>query len=649
MTAPLPIEEVVDRCIEEIRRGRASVEECLLRYPEHRRALEPLLRAGAAMSALPRGEQATAPDPQQRLAFMAALRETPQQRGHRRLPSLGPLFGAGAFRVVGPAFALAALAIVLVLGGGGTPATASTLTVFDGEVQRLDGVEWQPMRDGDELGAGVRMRTGATGYALITFPDGSTVTLDPLTELTIETLAVAPRRVEVRQQSGRLWHDIVHDETEGARFVVLTPDARVEVLGTVFETTVNASTGQTDVATVDGEVRVVAGTSAVPVGRGETLRTRKSTIEAVSTAPLLDSALTVSGPFAAAIMAADGRGAGGRVDGVVFRQLRGVTTSREDGVQRFDLQDIDTGEFTLVLQRYGDGDGQIVLDAPGGQQRFTLDAGTRTARLPLRLGIVEGLPSLIATALQSTGDATASTARVAKSDLTKSAVDLAAQGKDATAAAARAVATKTPTPKPTAKTVEQKPPTPSATERVTDRTATPVRTPSVTPTRAISPASATPALTSPTSDAAVVAYTQRLRAAIASGKLDTIRAALSEALAGDNATLKRGRVAVIAAALENETNAQRIGTLFVSGENGALRDSLRAALSENGGEGRARFDAAIVGADARRLKQTSEQRTPTPTVIPTRTATATPTATATATSSAIIRPTATPSITPPTR
>lgn len=636
MTAPLPIDQIVDRCIEEIRGGRATVEECLLRYPEHRHELEPLLHAAAVMSVLPRGEQVTL-DPQRRLAFMAALGETPQQRRRRRwLPARRVLFGTGAFRIIGPAFALAALAIALVLGGGGTPATASTLTVFDGEVHRLDGVEWKSMRDGDELEAGVRMRTGAAGYALITFPDGSTVALDPLTELTIETLAVAPRRVEVRQQSGRLWHDIVHDETEGARFVVLTPDARVEVLGTVFETTVDAITGQTDVATVDGEVRVVAGQQAVPVGRGEALRARKSNIEAVSVAPFLDSALTVRGPFAAAIMAADGRGTGVRSDGVVFRQLRGVTTAREGGVQHFDLQDIDTGEFTLVLQRYADGAGEIVLDTPGGQQRFALDNGMRTVRLPLRLVSVEGVPSLVATGLQS-ADAAAPTARVTKSDRTKDAIELASEGKDTTAAA-RATVTRTPTPKATEKTEDRK--TPGATGRVEDRTATATRTPSTAPTRPASAATAT--RTATTVEPAVVAYTQRLRAAIASGKLDTTRAALSEAIAGDNAGLKRARVAVIAAALKNETNAQRIGTLFVAGQNAALRDSLRTALSEVDGDAREQFDEAIGKADERRLKQLSERRTPT--VTPSRTATTTPTVTAT--SSAIIRPTATATLLP---
>ena len=650
MTASLPLDEILDRCIDEIRRNRATVEECLLRYPEHRRELEPLLRTAAAMSTLPRGEQIATPQPVQRASFMAALSETAQQRRRRRVPALSALFGAGAFRIVGPAFALAALAIALVLGGGGTPAVASTLTVFDGEVQRLDGVDWKTMQDGDELEAGVRMRTSDAGYAMITFPDGSTVALEPSTELTIETLAVAPRRVEVRQLSGRLWHDIVHDETEGSRFVVLTPDARVEVLGTVFQTAVDANTGQTDVATVDGEVRVVAGEQAVPVGRGETLRARKATIEEISTAPLLDSALTVSGPFAAAIVASDGRGTGVRVDGVVFRQLRGITTSSTGNTQRFDLQDIDAGAYTLTLQRYGDGVGVIVLDTPSGVQRFEVDTNTRAVRLPLRLEVRSGLPVLVAGAPQTANDTPVAAVRVAESERTKAAVDLPAQAREreqGTTTAARATTTKTPTGQATAKASGQKTPTQKATERANDRTptSTPTRTPSATPTRAATPALAA----TPATDPAVIAYAQRLRNAVASGNADDIRAALSEALAGDNASLKRVRVAVIATALENETTAQRITNLFAAGQNAGLRDALRAALSANGGDGRARFDAAIVIADARRIKQTTVQKTPTPsptgTVLPIRTASPALTPTSTPTSAPTERPTASPTAT----
>lgn len=657
MTTRLPIEEIVDRCIGDIRAGRMTVEECLLRYPHDRVALEPVLRAAAVMSTLPRGEQTAMPDPHARAAFMVALRETPQQRRRRFRVPLVAMFGPGAFRVVGPAFALAALAVALVLGGGATPAAASTLTIFDGEVQRLDGVEWRSMNDGAGVEAGVRVRTSSAGHALITFPDGSTVALDPQTELTIETLAMSPRRIEVRQQSGRLWHDIVHDETDGSRFVVLTPDVRIEVLGTVFETSVDAVTGQTDVATVDGEVRVVAGEQAVPVGRGETLRAHKSTLEEVAAGPLLDGAVTVSGPFAAAVMSSDGRGTGVRVDGVVFRQLRGITTTSGDGVQRFDLRAVEAGDYVLIVQRYGDGAGEIVLDTPGGQQRFAVEADTSVARLPLRLDLKAGLPSLVGVTLQTGENTPAAAARVAASERTKAAVELATQAQERSAARAE---TKAPT----------KTPTPKATERARTATVTPTRT--LTPTLTLTPTRT--AVATPVLDGAVAAYTRQLRAAIASGRSDEVRAVLTEAMSGENAALRRARVNVIAVALENETNAQRIASLFVNGQNSGLRDALSAALSADGGSGRARLDAAIVIADARRLSQLIKPRIPTatatatatpsptgivlpiqtttptatPTASPTVAPTAAPTASPTSTATPTVSPTATPTVTAPT-
>ncbi len=670
MTAPrTPVELIIDRCIEDLRAGRVTVEECLLRFPQDREVLEPALRAAAAMSQLPRLEQARTPDPARRAAFMAALRDTPQQRRRRiRVPSLATLLSAGAFRVVGPAFALAAVAVAVVLGGGGTPATASTLTVFVGEVQRLDGVEWRTLRDGSALEAGVRMRTAAGSHAVITFPDGSTVALDPQTEVLIETLAMSPRRIEVRQQSGRLWHDIVHDETDGSRFVVLTPDARIEVLGTVFETSVDAVTGKTDVATVEGEVRVVAGEQAVPVGRGETLRARKETIEDVATAPLLDSALTISGPFASAMLTPDGRGTGVRIDGVVFRQLRGITTALSPGVQRFDLQSVDPGEYVLFVQRYGDGAGEIVIDMPEGQQRFVIEAGVALARLPLRIDVAGGIPLLVATSLEITGAAPAPVVRVAESERTKAAIDLVVQARekrreqdrdderDTVRAAVTRTATKTPAARATTATPERKAPTPRATERTATATSTPIATRAAT-TRTASPTPTpqTRSTVTAQADAEVnAAYTRRLRAAVTSGDLEAIRQALEEAVGGESLTLRRARVSAIVTALENQTSAQRIALLFVDGKNGRLRDDLREALSAHSDSGRARLDAAIVIAEARRLEQLSKQKIPTPTptpaktVVPVNQATTTPSPTATPTQSApsTSTPTPTPSTTP---
>ncbi len=61
------IEAILDQCLEDIRQRRASIVDCLARYPEHAKELEPLLHAALAL------EQAA--DVQPTPEFKHALRE----------------------------------------------------------------------------------------------------------------------------------------------------------------------------------------------------------------------------------------------------------------------------------------------------------------------------------------------------------------------------------------------------------------------------------------------------------------------------------------------------------------------------------------------------------------------------------------------
>ena len=72
----LSLEEVVDLCLDDLVMDRASIEDCLGRYPAHRTALEPILRMAMAVGELPVAQVEA--EPGHRDAFMAALRETPQ-------------------------------------------------------------------------------------------------------------------------------------------------------------------------------------------------------------------------------------------------------------------------------------------------------------------------------------------------------------------------------------------------------------------------------------------------------------------------------------------------------------------------------------------------------------------------------------------
>ncbi len=63
----MTIEAILDQCLEDIRQRHASIADCLARYPEHAKELEPLLQVALAM------EQAA--DVQPSPEFKRGLRE----------------------------------------------------------------------------------------------------------------------------------------------------------------------------------------------------------------------------------------------------------------------------------------------------------------------------------------------------------------------------------------------------------------------------------------------------------------------------------------------------------------------------------------------------------------------------------------------
>lgn len=390
MTEHIALAEIVDRCVEDITARRASVEDCLERWPEHRAELEPLLRAVTALAALP-GIPESAPVPERRAAFMAQLALTPQERARRRLPRFNmPSFGLGALpmrlaAVAAPAAAIAAFALVLVLARGGTPASAAaTLTVFAGGVEQEVLGEWYTAEDGMTLTEGVRLRTGTDGRALLTFPDGSTTTLAPGTELALTRLqANGTRGITIEQLTGRLWHDVVSEPDAPASYVVRTPDAVVEARGTVFQTVIEASVGETSVTTIQGLVDVVTTSERLTVAAGEVARAGAQRPAEVRAADVAGTVL-VNASVSAALLAEDGAATGSRSDGVVVRQIPGVGTSETDGGRTFSFSDAPEGVYTLWLTPTGDAadaaaPSEVILQTPAGEVHIPLAAATGVA------------------------------------------------------------------------------------------------------------------------------------------------------------------------------------------------------------------------------------------------------------------------------
>jgi hypothetical protein len=377
---PSELDAVLDRCLDDLVAGRATVEQCLARWPELASELRPALEAATAMRAVPRTPERP-PDPVRRAAFMSALRETPQERPRRAFPrprlphlALPGLRVAALARVAAvgvSAAAVALVAVVLTLADGGSPAAASTLTVFGGEVEQLVDGEWAPLLDGTELEPGARLRTGAEGRALLTFVDGSTAALDPRTELTIEAVELnGVRRIALAQQSGRLWNDVAPDGRVGASYTVRTPDALITAQGTVFETTVGE---ETQVSTAEGAVELTTDSERRVLVAGERASARQQQMltatQPSDARPLLE--LRVDVPFIAALVSPSGQATGANPDGQLYNQIPGaLTSSPASGPQSLVAGALDPGVYQLLLRRVARGPGELVIAFDGVERRI---------------------------------------------------------------------------------------------------------------------------------------------------------------------------------------------------------------------------------------------------------------------------------------
>jgi hypothetical protein len=177
--------------------------------------------------------------------------------------------------------ALVAMTLALILGGSGvmavffaSPAQAhsSTVTVLDGQVLvRHGNGPFIPISDGDVIGPGDAVRTVAGSHGVLTFFDGSTVELEPDTELVVNELQASvsgDKIVELTQAFGRTWHVVSHLVGPRSKYEVTTGASTAAVRGTAFEVAVLAD-GRTRTSTIEGDVATSAQGAEVRVLPGQ--------------------------------------------------------------------------------------------------------------------------------------------------------------------------------------------------------------------------------------------------------------------------------------------------------------------------------------------------------------------------------------------
>lgn len=168
-----------------------------------------------------------------------------------------------------------ALALVTLSEPAG--ASSATLNVLSGNASVVHDGAARAATDGETISASDTVTTAGDGYALLSFVDGSTLSMAPGTTVVVEEASAHPGSTVTRlsQAVGRSWSSVQRFASARSRYEIRTPSVTATVRGTAFAVDV-APDGTTAVHTLEGvvgaindqgEVLVVAGTQVVVAPR----------------------------------------------------------------------------------------------------------------------------------------------------------------------------------------------------------------------------------------------------------------------------------------------------------------------------------------------------------------------------------------------
>lgn len=280
----------------------------------------------------------------------------------------------GRFRLVVAGVALTfVLAVAFGASGVLTPKNArvalgasTTLSIISGEVQVRHGTAgtFAAATDGAILGPGDTVRTGADARAVLTYFEGSTVEIEPQSQLTIETATANPDGgsvIVMQQDLGTTWHVVTKLLNANSKYEVHTTAATASVRGTAFTVAVDAD-GSTTETTTEG---VVANsdpqrTTTVVADPGLQVSTKKGERPAPAVpAPQPERTVTVTvGDQNSLVVDPLGR-ANGIKDGKRIVQTPGAQVSIVNGQVVVTLPNIPDGTIATHVGRGGSDEAEV--------------------------------------------------------------------------------------------------------------------------------------------------------------------------------------------------------------------------------------------------------------------------------------------------
>lgn len=282
---------------------------------------------------------------------------------------------------------------------------ACTLNIISGHVSVLkkDALSWATAEDGMILYPGGRVKTAAGAQASITFEQGTTMKLEPGTDVIVtkieENQGTQLCSVLVKQQSGKTWNQVAR--TEGKiDFQIQTASADIKVHGTLFSAEVDES-GKTIVQTTEGQVSVSAGGEEVQVMAGKLTEVERGAAPAAPTPvpqPRNELVFIVDRPAVGLVRAPDGSSVGHLPDGREINQVwRSLVSPADETGQTIRMLEPEKGVYLLVLRSVTDGSGHITVEGfVDGQKAFmSAESYNITAAndmlLKLHYDVIDGL------------------------------------------------------------------------------------------------------------------------------------------------------------------------------------------------------------------------------------------------------------------
>ena len=286
---------------------------------------------------------------------------------------------------------LLALALTIVVGAGPAQArqsgpatvdTTATLSVLAGSVQRVPSGSTQPEPavDGQSLAVGDRIITAAGSTALVTFLDGSTLTVQPETDVEIRVASMDQQRstIGIHINFGTVWARVVSLLDPGSSFTLESnagvasvhdglPGAQVAADGTFTcwtragELRLAPSNGQPEVVLQPGEKAIVQQDST---DQPEPFAVNQSELLIVAPTSVLPLLLMPDGARLAGFVA----------PGIEVNQVFGSRTRLIDGGFEIRVPAGVPGPYTLILEGLEPVQARVrLVGSVGGESAYERD------------------------------------------------------------------------------------------------------------------------------------------------------------------------------------------------------------------------------------------------------------------------------------